>query len=186
MKFVVEHMEPELFEWCIIEYAHISEMVGKKNILFTNIEKADFSKLAEYGEVTGKKVADLGLSKACILDPYAKQTLTSKDNAEFDYLVLGGILGNNPAEKRTAKLTSVLSYPARNLGEKQLSTDTAAYVAKRILEGKAMSDFHFVEEVEVQIDDFESVILPFPYVIENSKIVMSEELVEHLRKRKEF
>ena len=49
-----------------------------------------------------------------------------------------------------------------------------------------MSDFHFVEEVEIQIDDFEAVILPFPYVIENSKIVMSEELVEHLRRRKEF
>ena len=186
MKFVIEHLEQELYEWCVIEYAHISEMVGKKNVLFTNIRKQDHAKLSKYGEVSEKKVADLRLSKACILDPYAKQTLASKDNCEFDHLVLGGILGNNPAEKRTAKLTSALSYPTRNLGEKQLSTDTAAFVAKRILEGKAMSDFHFVEEVEIQIDDFEAVILPFPYVIENSKIVMSEDLVEHLRRRKEF
>ncbi|HIH05163.1 TPA: hypothetical protein HA228_03015 [Candidatus Woesearchaeota archaeon] len=186
MKFVVEHLEPELFEWCAIEYAHIAEMVGKENVLFTNIPAKESAKLSSCGEVTEKKVSGLHLKKACILDPYARKTLSESDKGKFGCLILGGILGNNPAEGRTEKLTGSLPYPTRNLGKKQLSTDTAAYVAKRILEGRKLSEFHFVDEVEVQLGEGESMTLPFPYVLEDNKVVISEKLVEHLKRRKGF
>lgn len=183
MKFLIEHLEPELFEWCVIEYAHVSQMVGRENLLLANVPKKDAHKISPYGEVTDKKAKDLGLKKACILDPYARETLVASDKEKFDCLILGGILGNNPAEKRTEKLTKSLPYEARNLGRKQLSTDTAAYVAKGILEGKRLSDFRFVDEVEVQVDEGESFTLPFPYVVEGNRVIISGGLVEHLKRR---
>ena len=39
MKFIIEHLEPELYDWCLIEYEHISKIVGKENLIFTNINK---------------------------------------------------------------------------------------------------------------------------------------------------
>ncbi len=186
MKFIIEHLEPQLFEWCVIEYAHVSEMVGRENVLFTNVRKKDFPKLSPYGEVTEKKVAELHLRNACVLDPHAKQTLVPADSKQFEYFIFGGILGNNPAEKRTAQLTAALPCPARNLGQRQLSTDTAAYVAKRILEGKKLEEFRFVDEVEVQLDDGESVTLPFPYAVEGNHVVISKKLIGHLKKRGKF
>ncbi len=39
MKFIIEHLEPELYPWCLIEYKHISKIVGKNNLIYTNINK---------------------------------------------------------------------------------------------------------------------------------------------------
>ena len=35
MKFIIEHLEDEVWEWCILEYRHMSEFVGKENLIFT-------------------------------------------------------------------------------------------------------------------------------------------------------
>ena len=37
MIYIIEHLEPKLWEWCILEYEHISQTVGKDNLWFTNI-----------------------------------------------------------------------------------------------------------------------------------------------------
>ncbi len=182
MKFIIEHMEPELSEWCMAEYSHISALVGKPNVTFTNVPAADIKKLQPCGEATSKKASELYLNKACILDPKAKVQLSKKDAEEFDYFIFGGILGNNPAEGRTALLTKQMPLPTRNLGTKQFSTDTAAYVAKKLLEGTVLKDIHFVEEVEIQIDEGESMILPFPYAVENGKLIISDKLIQHISK----
>ncbi|MBS3113959.1 hypothetical protein J4448_02575 [Candidatus Woesearchaeota archaeon] len=67
-----------------------------------------------------------------------------------------------------------------------MPTDTAIYVAKKILDGIKLSDFKFVDELEIEINENESVTLPFRYVIENNKLIINEKLVEYLRNRKEF
>src|SRR3989338_529742 len=180
MKFIIEHLEPELSEWCIAEYSHISALIGKSNITFTNLPKEDIKKLQPCGEATSKKASELRLKKTCILDPKAKVQLSKKDAEEFDYFVFGGILGNNPAEGRTSILTKTMPFPSRNLGAKQFSTDTAVYVAKKLLEGTALKDIHFVEEVEIQIDEGESMILPFPYAVENGKLITQDNLPQHI------
>ena len=36
--YVIEHLEPKLWEWCEIEYESISKIVGKENLWFTNIK----------------------------------------------------------------------------------------------------------------------------------------------------
>ena len=67
-----------------------------------------------------------------------------------------------------------------------MPTDTAVYVAKRILGGKKLSDFKFVDELKIEVNDNESVTLPFRYVVDGKKLIINEKLVEYLRKRKEF
>ncbi len=182
MRFIIEHMEPELSDWCIAEYSHISSLLGKSNVTFTNIPPADIKTLQPCGEATSKKASELHLAKACILDPKAKVQLSKQDAETFDYFIFGGILGNNPAEGRTSLLTRSMPLETRNLGDKQFSTDTAVYVAKKLLEGESLKNLHFVEEVEIQIDEGESMVLPFPYVVENGKLIISDKLIQHISK----
>ena len=49
-----------------------------------------------------------------------------------------------------------------------------------------LQDLKFVDELEIEINENESVTLPFRYVIDDNKLVISEKIVRHLRKRKEF
>ena len=192
MKFIIEHLEPELFEWCWIEYGHISEIVGTKNLIFTNIRnKNDNSKLRKFGTVDEKSISELKLKNICVLNQYSNETLTTEDKNKFQYFVFGGILGDNPAKRRTNDIIIDLKkrnikFEERNLGNVQMPTDNAVYLAKKILDGKKISDFKFIDEVEIEINDNESVELPFRYVVDNKKLIISEKLVAYLRKLKEF
>ena len=192
MKFIIEHLEADLYEWCLIEYEHISRIVGKKNLIFTNINnKKDVNKLKKFGVVFGKNAAQLSLKNICVLSQYAEKTLATGDKNKFWYFVFGGILGDNPAKKRTEDIAKELKkagidFEERNLGAVQMPTDNAVYLTKKILGGKSIHDFRYIDEVEIEINGNESVSLPFRYVIDGNKLVISEKLVGHLRKRKEF
>lgn len=127
----------------------------------------------------------------CVLSQYTKKTLTADDKSKFQYFVLGGILGDNPAKRRTDDVIKELRhkkirFEERNLGDKQMPTDAAAYVSKKILDGRKLNDFKFADELEIQISENESVSLNFRYAVDKGKVIVSEKLVEHLRKRKEF
>ena len=190
-KFIIEHLEPKIYEWCMIEYGHISKIVGKQNLIFTNVKNKDAKRLRKFGEVFEKSVAALGFGKICVLNQYAKKTLETNDKDRFQYFVFGGILGDNPAKKRTNDLINNLKknkagFEERNLDEKQMPTDAAVFVAKKILEGKRLKDFKFVDELEIEINGNESVNLNFRYVIDNNKVIISDKLVDYVRKRKEF
>ena len=180
MKYIIEHFEPELFEWCMIEYEHISKLVGSENLLFTNVKQKTPS-LAALGKVSKESIHELKLPNACILDPEAKQTL-SKQDSSFDYLILGGILGDDPPQKRTTQeLSTKLSYPTRNLGKDQFATDTAVIVAQKLLLGTNLATIKFIAELEVETGDDESVILPFKYVVEGEKTLVSPKLLAYLK-----
>jgi ribosome biogenesis SPOUT family RNA methylase Rps3 len=185
MRFVIEHLEPEVFDWCLIEYKHISKIVGKENLIFTNVTEGK-DKLEAFGEVHECSVKELGLQNACVLDPEGKKTLSSADS-KFDYLIFGGILGDNPPKKRTGpELSSKLDFEKRNLGKEQMSTDTAVYVSKKIIDGKKLSDLKFKDNIEIELEEDESVELPYRYVIEHGKPVLPDGFVEFLRNREEF
>ena len=192
MKIVIEHVEPELFEWCLIEYKHISKIVGKNSLIFTNIRgKEDSKKLRNFGSVFGKSISELGLKNICVLSQYSKKPLKAKDKNLFKHFVFGGILGDNPARKRTNNLInklkkSKIKFSTRNLGKEQMPTDVAVYVAKKILDGKKLSDFRFVDNLEIEINEHESINLDFRYVIDNNRVIISKKLVDYLRKRKKF
>ena len=181
-KFVIEHLEPKLYAWCLLEYKHISQIVGKGNLIFTNI-KSGAEKLKKLGEVKGQSVKVLKLKNTCVLDPSATKSLSPKEASKYDYFIFGGILGDNPQRFRTKKeLTSVLKLPSFNLGPKQMSTDTAVYVTKKILDGRKFKDFKFVEEIEFEDKDGCFVGLPFRYVTEKGKIIIAKGLREFVLK----
>ena len=157
-------------------------------MIFTNIKNKDLSRLQKYGSASVKSIAELNLKNVCILSQYSKKALTTKDENKFKYFVFGGILGDNPARKRTQQLIKKLKikFSTRNLGNKQMPSDVAVYVAKNILDGKKLVDFKFVDELEIEINENESVTLPFRYVVDKNKLIINEKLVGYLRKKKEF
>ena len=67
-----------------------------------------------------------------------------------------------------------------------MPTDNAVYASKKILDGAKLNELKFIDEVEIQINENELVSLPFRYIIDNNKLIISEKLVEYLRNRKEF
>lgn len=177
--YVIEHLEPELWEWSLLEYKHVSRIVGKKNLLFSNVKKGS-EKLKPYGKVTGKSVAELELDRPCLLDPRAGSVLKTSD--KFETFVFGGILGDHPPRKRTGLLARRLSFPRRNLGKKQMSTDTAVFVAKMINDGVSFRRIPFKDGVEVWLGSAESVILPYRYVLKNNKPVLTPGIKKLLKK----
>ncbi len=182
--FVIEHLEPKVYNWCKLEYAHISKWVGRQNLIFTNTKS---SSLRKFGKVEPKSIRKLHLDKACILDPEAKQTLTPEIAKKFDYFIFGGILGDDPPKERTkVELTRFLPYPAFNLGKAQMSTDTAVIVAKLIVDGNKLSDLKFQQGVEIKINAHEEVHLPYKYLIFKGKPLIAPGIVDMLKKQKTF
>lgn len=186
--YILEHLDKELFPWSLIEYKRISKFVGKDNLWFTNIKEKDRKKLSKFGKVFNESVKLMDLKDSCILDPEAKQTLTPKDKYKFKYIIIGGILGDYPAKKRTEELiTSFMpNSEKRDLGKYQLSTDNAAYVAHKILSGTELNKIKFIDSPEIQVNKIESVILPFGYPLVNGKPLMSNKIIKHLKKKPGF
>ena len=182
--YIIEHMEPRVYPWCIIEYKHISKIVGKKNLIFTNTSNVKLKKL---GKVTKKHVEKLNLDKPCLLDPNAPKKLTPKEAKKFKTFVFGGILGDYPPRKRTKDLVFKMRKAAiRNLGKEQMSTDTAVLVTKKIVDGKSLEQIPFTDNVEIHVRKGEAIRLPYRYVVYKANPVLAPGLLQFLRKQKGF
>ncbi len=190
--YIIEHLEPELFEWCLIEYEHISELVGRENLWFTNVRTdSDRKKLEQFGKVFLESVRKMKLEDSCVLDPEAEKTLEPEDSKSFDYYIFGGILGDFPPKKRTKiELTKFIpNMPARNIGKEQMSTDNAVYTVVQIAEkGKKFNELKFQDNVSIEINEFESVELPYRYnlINERGEVFMSEKIKDYLKKKRGF
>jgi ribosome biogenesis SPOUT family RNA methylase Rps3 len=188
--YIIEHLEPELFEWCLIEYEHISETVGKENLWFTNIKnEKDRKKLSSFGKVFFESVREMKLENVCVLDPEAKKTLAPEDSDEFDYYIFGGILGDYPPKKRTKKeLTQFIkNAETRDIGKEQMSTDNAVFTVKQIAEKKKKFDeLQFKDKISIQLDKFEFVDLPYRYNLVEGKPFMSKKIITYLKNKKGF
>ena len=140
MKYVVEHMEPELHEWCILEYTHIIDKVGIDNVLITNLSPTNELIPASWKglEITEESFFDLikrkntPMSAVVLLDSEAPQQLHPSDSNAFEYFLFGGILGDVDEGDldRTSELR-VSGCACRSLGNLQMTTDTC--VVKEIL-----------------------------------------------------
>ena len=183
--FVIENLDFPLEEWSILEYKHVSECVGKDSLWFTNIKESDNSKLSSYGKVIINSIKTINPANACILDPEAPILLTPEEAKTFDYLIFGGILGDNPPRKRTEiELTRFLeNAKPRNLGKSQMSTDSAVFVAKQIAEGKPLKGIKFQDGMDIKINNILTTNLPYHYPIVNGKPYISEELIELIKKK---
>ena len=187
--FIIEHLEPKLWQWCLIEYEHMSETVGKENLWFTNIkDKKETEKLEKYGKVFKESVTSMNLPNVCVLDPEIEETLSPEKAKDIEYFIFGGILGDYPPKKRTKEeLTKFIkNKKVFNIGKEQMSTDNAVYVVSQIIKGKNFEDLKFKEGVSIEINDVESVELPFRYTLINGEPFMSKKIVEYLKKKKGF
>jgi ribosome biogenesis SPOUT family RNA methylase Rps3 len=185
--YIIEHIDPELYDWSFIEYKHISSVVGKEHVWFTNVRnEADQEKLKELGTVKSQSVKELGLdlNKACLLDPKAGGVLTPHDcNEKFDYLIFGGILGDDPPQGRTQKAFAGLDCDQRNLGDVQMSTNTAVLVAKKIADGTQFAAINFVDELIIPVEEGEEIILPYRFVKEGTHVLLPEGYFEFVKEK---
>jgi ribosome biogenesis SPOUT family RNA methylase Rps3 len=181
MKYIIEHMDPELWEWSQIEYRHISDTVSKQNLIITSLKQKDLAATAKYCDARTESVSKLGFKRVCVLDPEAEKTLAPSDKNTFDYLVFGGILGNDPPEARTRELV-VPGSERRNLGKEQFSTDNAVMVAKKIIDGTPLEKLKFMHDLTIEVDDGEEIILPFKYLLVDGKPFVASEIIEYVKK----
>ncbi|CAG8635979.1 64_t:CDS:2, partial [Paraglomus brasilianum] len=170
-KYIIEHMETDLHEWCILEYSHIATSVFPPNIIITRLKDAEITVLKKLQALDGAQlrretVDEMGInkSKICLLHPNAEQQLKPEDGQAFDYFLFGGILGDDPPRDRTSELCPFV-HATRHLGQLQMTTDTAFNVTKKIIEDKVqLCDIPFIDFPELVFDKNESVIMPFRYI----------------------
>ncbi len=208
MKVIIEHLDDEVFDWSYIEYRHISSFIGKNNLIFTNLERNEdgkkvrikgYEKLKNIGELKDKNIKELKseiekkYGKICLLDPKAEKILTQKDKKEFGIFLFGGILGDNPPRGRTEKAFRNLFEKSRkrNLGKKQMATNTAVFVAQKIIDEEIGFDkLDFVDKIEIVLEEGAdkkgnprkySQILPYRYLVEGGKPILPPGLIEYLK-----
>lgn len=56
--YIIEHLEPRVWKWCLIEYENISNIVGKENLWITNVKRKN-KKLEQFAKVFKQSVKDL-------------------------------------------------------------------------------------------------------------------------------
>lgn len=184
MKYVIEHLSNKIYKWSLLEYKHASEFIGKKDLLITNVPSKSLKEISKLAVAYKESIFNLNLGKGCILDPYAKETLKPKDAEKFDFLLFGGILGDNPPQARTREfLSKKLKFPARNLGKIQMPTNVAVIVAKMIIDGKSLEQIEFIDNLEIKVSKKLSIELPYRYVAQNGKPLLPDYLLNFIKKR---
>ncbi|RIA83714.1 SAM-dependent RNA methyltransferase [Glomus cerebriforme] len=164
-------MEDNLHEWCLLEYCHMATFIRPYNLYFTNLSVTaeilfkNSEILKETNYLTENIInMNIPMDKICLLDPASNQVLEPADGDTFEYFLFGGILGDDPPRDRTAELRR-LGFPTRNLGAKQMTTDTAVHVTKRIVDDKvSINQIPCIDFPEIKISKTESVIMPFRYI----------------------
>ncbi|MEM0217833.1 MAG: SAM-dependent methyltransferase [Candidatus Nezhaarchaeales archaeon] len=179
--FVVEHLEPRLSKWVLIEYEHASLIVGKDNLAFTNVKKG-FKTLEKLGKVYRESATELfDNERVIVLDPKADKLLEPSDFDNVESVVVGGILGDHPPRGRTfALITSKMRRArARSLGNRQFSIDGAIYMALKVAQGVKLSDIPVADSLTLKCGNLE-IYLPFSYPLVNGKPVICPKLIDYL------
>jgi ribosome biogenesis SPOUT family RNA methylase Rps3 len=180
-KYIIEHLEEEVYDWCFLEYKSMSKQVGKESLIITNVKNPkDREKLSEFAETREESVLDMKPENACLLDMDAEKELKPDD--KFDFLVFGGILGDYPPQKRTMKFLADLKAEKRHLGKEQMATDNAVLTAKMISSGKKLSEIGFIDNPSIEMEEGLDLELPYRFVKINGKPYISEELLLHIKK----
>ncbi len=176
---VVEHLE-RLSYWVWLEYLHLSRAWGKQ-VLFTNVKDPDERrKLSRLGFVEERSVAELDFDDVIVLDPAAPSPLSPDDVHDRTAIVIGGICGEFRLTGKTGRLVTsgVPNARVRNLGSKQLTTDTAALAALLISSGKPLDQLSFTDSVEVEVTPGSSVELPYGYLLVDGRPLITPGLVQ--------
>jgi len=191
--FVIEHLEPRLSQWLLLEYKHASKIVGKENLMITNAKglKNVLNKIAvvfeeSIIELLGTKIKS---NRVIVLEPKAEKLLQPEDFIEHTLVIIGGIMGDHPPKGRTwTLLTSKLLGIAepRGLGPYQFSIDGAVYMAYQVSKGRRLEDIKVIHDVEIEIPSpypgiQATIRLPYAYPVVNGKPLLALGLVDYLK-----
>ncbi|ODV90237.1 hypothetical protein CANCADRAFT_147932 [Tortispora caseinolytica NRRL Y-17796] len=169
MKVVIEHLEAGVSDWVKLEYREISNLVGSENFTLSSVPQETLDAFPEELEDIQRTTKDVrnieGIdpAKVCLLDPKADVDLSPDDASQFEWLLFGGILGDDPPQDRTGELRKY-GFAGRRLGDIQMTTDTAVRVTKLVLEGTPLDKIPYVTYPEIHINKRETVEMPFRYV----------------------
>ncbi|GAO49376.1 hypothetical protein G7K_3527-t1 [Saitoella complicata NRRL Y-17804] len=163
MKYIIENLEPKLPEWSQLEYAHVLTHVEPSRVYFTNMADHSPANLsaAHVLKESAFSMSELLANKqrVCLLDELAEEELSPEDAERFDWIICGGILGDEDTEDYVAQDRNKGSdelqkhgFPLRRIGKPQMTTDTAVISAKRILEDrKRYEELKFADNPTVKI-----------------------------------
>lgn len=185
---VIEHLEPKLSKWLLIEYRH-SALIAGSDLLITNVCRREEAEILSKTVKTTCESASELFERAVVLDPQAKELLSPEDRELSEVFVIGGILGDHPPRGRTKELiTKKMKNPIpRSLGDKQFSIDGAVYmVYKVIFEKVPLKDIPYVDGVILRSGDGfieHEIILPYRYPIVDGKPLIHQDLLKYLRAR---
>ncbi len=191
IKVIIEHCESYLSKWLWLEYENTSKIIGRSNLIFTNIKSNSiYGKLKEIGNVKRESIIDLissgriSSNKVIILDPNSNKQLSPNDfQNNTNFIVIGGILGDYPPKKRTTKLISsnLPQCRKRSLGPYQFSIDGAAYMALQVFNGKSLNEIPIQIGLKINVNIYHEIYLPYAYPIANEMPLISEKLVKYLK-----
>lgn len=148
--------------------------------------------MSNYGRVFEKSIVELikeGVVEAettIVLDPRASQTLTYDDLSSSKYVVIGGILGDNPPRGRTQLLITNRMPPgvrSFNIGDGQYSIDGAVYFISYMWHHRGLNGFTYVDGVSISTD-YGEIFLPFRYPVVNGKPLLADGLEYYLKFRR--
>jgi len=185
---IIEFLEEKLTPWLLLEIRHASIIYGREYLWITNTPVKYQRLLSRYGYVYSDSVIDLvsnnriNAGDVIVLDPIASKPLEYLDLVRFKFVVIGGILGDHPPQRRTHKyITSKLpsNINARNIGDNQYSIDGSVFYVNYMLINKSMSNYKYVDGVLLKRDDRE-IYLPFRYPVVNGKPLLTPGLEEYL------
>ncbi|OYT31809.1 MAG: hypothetical protein B6U94_01935 [Thermofilum sp. ex4484_79] len=194
IKIIVENLEESISKWLYIEYKNLARLVGKENVLFTNIK-------GEYEYRCMKKITDnvfkesissltFKESRLIVLDPDACEPLKTTDFTGDTIVLIGGIMGDFPPKHRTRleisskiKNENFKEVIFRNLGSGQFPIDMAGLVALMVFNGTELEKIDIIYGLEIEVGKNNSIYLPYAYPLIEGKPAISEEEIEYLKKR---
>lgn len=169
-----------LFEVNPLEYDAIIKAAHPSKVIFSNACFPIPSSWTEYQNARFERssIADLDVpfNCICLLDSESPQSLDPSDSNNFQYFLLGGILGNSIciffiyllADEFDFDRTAILrkmGFQTRNLGSFQMTTDTAFAVVKKIIEDQIpLEQMEFIDRPNIQITPQESLVLNFRFL----------------------
>jgi|Deesub1362B_J571_1020462.scaffolds.fasta_scaffold00004_437 ribosome biogenesis SPOUT family RNA methylase Rps3 len=178
----IEHLEKRLWRWLYLEYLNASHY-AEEELIICNLP-AKYHKYFPNIRVYRESVLQLySTDRLIILDPQADKTISPEDVDKNSIIVVGGILGSHPPMGRTKSLLTDRAPNAKcfNLGKQQLTIDGAVYVAKKIIDGKKLSEINFIDSINIETTWNSVVILPYRYPIDKTPII-SDVLVDLIKK----
>jgi ribosome biogenesis SPOUT family RNA methylase Rps3 len=115
--FIVEHLDPELEDWQVLEYRCIAEECHSSQSKFLLSGLPSSTRAAEQLKLPSSCLTEQGVeglysspsdrSRVCLLDPKASQDLSPQDGDIFQVYLFGGILGDDPPRGESFSITFV-------------------------------------------------------------------------------